>query len=44
MMRETIIEMMQIRRKVARSQEIKKLNQGNMAAAGYTVFFNLVYI
>jgi hypothetical protein len=44
MMGETIIEMMQIRRKVARSQEIKKLNQGNMAAAGYTVFFNLVYI
>jgi hypothetical protein len=34
-MRETIIEMMKVRRKVARSAEISKYNQGTMAAAGY---------
>jgi len=34
-MRETIIEMMKVRRKVARSGEISKYNQGTMTAAGY---------
>jgi hypothetical protein len=34
-MQNTIKEMMQVRRKVARSGGISKLNQGSMAAAGY---------
>ena len=34
-MRETTIEMMKVRRKVARSEKITKYNQGTMAAAGY---------
>jgi hypothetical protein len=34
-MRETIIEMIKVRRKVARSAEISKYNQGTMATAGY---------
>ena len=40
-MQNTIKEMMQIRRKVARSAEIKKLKQGVMAAAGYIYYFFL---
>jgi hypothetical protein len=38
-MQGTIKEMMQVRRKIARSGGISKLNQGSMAAAGY--LFNI---
>jgi len=43
-MRETIIEMVQVRRKIARSQGVSKLNQGTMAAAGYACCFFRIYI
>ena len=44
-MQNTIKEMMQVRRKVARSGDIKKLNQGSMAAAGYIYYsFNLYHV
>jgi hypothetical protein len=38
-MQNTIKEMMQVRRKVARSGGISKLNQGSMAAAGYIYYY-----
>lgn len=41
LMRETIIEMMTLRRKIARSKKIVELNQGAMTAAGYVYIFNL---
>jgi hypothetical protein len=42
-MQETIKEMMQIRRKVARSN-LAELNQGSMAAAGYFIFLYLIFL
>ena len=39
---ETIKEIMQIRRKVARSN-LAELNQGSMAAAGYFIFLYLIF-
>lgn len=41
LMRETIIEILQIRRRVARPDGIGKYNQGSMAAAGY-LFLNFI--
>jgi hypothetical protein len=38
-MQNTIKEMMQVRRKVARSGGISKLDQGSMAAAGYIYYY-----
>lgn len=43
-MQNTIKEMMQIRRKIARSAEIKKLEQGAMTAAGYIYYFFFIFI
>jgi hypothetical protein len=45
LMRSTIIGMFNLRRQVARSAEIKKLNQGALTAAGYilALFKYLIY-
>ena len=45
-MQNTVKEMMQVRIRVARSSEIKKLNQGSMAIAGYLLlnFTILLYL
>ena len=42
-MQNTVIEMFQLRRRVARSEDIKKLNQGSLTAAGYWYFFFNIY-